>query len=280
MCASQEFNDTLIESGFPVAQTQFLSIDSIQGYGVDNDTPIGEYPESLEVILEDAAREVMNIDSDAFIFCSGGVPRLGNVIMKHFKENDYTPKAFISDMSIDDSTIDPALLEFRSGVSVFEEGILQYPDNTTGEVWRYLKNLEKEVDTITEHHFNSFVITEMMKRAIENVAGNNDIRLDLILDADGRLILNGNGTCDCDQLVGFDAFQEELFRAVFTMKFDTFFGKYFWDAGQVQQRSMVFLQYINREKKPIAPERIKKQEFVYPMPTWSERVFDPTFGHW
>mmetsp|Transcript_4302 Transcript_4302/g.4718 ORF Transcript_4302/g.4718 Transcript_4302/m.4718 type:complete len:767 (+) Transcript_4302:51-2351(+) len=272
-CANPNFLDFMQRHGFEFKG--YISMPDQSGWINSNET--------ARIEMRKAAIDMSIKDPDVWMYCDTSTND-ANWFLDLYRSIDYTPRAYIGRVGPATSygfDLDDDMLNYRMGVSAFEHE-MDYPRT---EELGLLSEVSKEFEArfgepLTSTQLNPIIGALVLKRAVEDVSQS----FNLDIDVNGRLMLEGtNGSCNNGITVednGFLSLQDEVYRAGFRSKHDTIVGRISWGAQGEQQREKVLMQFVNGERVTIAPLAVQEQAVVYPMPTWSERVLNPEFGHW
>lgn len=229
-----------------VLETYVVLSDSLTGY---NDAFVANVTDTLKKLIADES----HARSGAIVVAA--FASTTKVIIQAMKDLEFTPNALIStDLLLDDfNDIDPELTAFVSGCDVIAPS-MSYQDDFFGTYSQYLEAYSQTMG----HDGN-------VNHAIGSVAG--------------HVIANA---------IGFAASfsDDDVTSALARLSIDTFYGPIEFAADHSQLRPVPMLQYTtdydtDTQSNTVAlvgPDRIRRNDWVYPMPTWAERKYVPSYS--
>eukprot|EP00028_Trichosphaerium_sp_Am-I-7-wt_P015678 CAMPEP_0168513158 /NCGR_PEP_ID=MMETSP0405-20121227/3269_1 /TAXON_ID=498012 /ORGANISM="Trichosphaerium sp, Strain Am-I-7 wt" /LENGTH=385 /DNA_ID=CAMNT_0008531883 /DNA_START=245 /DNA_END=1399 /DNA_ORIENTATION=+ len=232
--------------------------------------------------------DMMERDPDIWIFCDGD-PAAENWYIRKMREAGYTPRAFVGlKQSMDD--YDEDTIDYRSAIALFASDVDYPPDSFNTTMKDYNKDFYARFGrNMSEPSIDALIGAQFFKYALERIdAGevyahiNNNTRMGLIKQG---TLPSDSMSCSKDAAVndgGFLKLQDEIFISGLQHRIETLIGRISWNAQGEQQIETFMSQYFRGKFHAVAPEELQTGNIslVYPMPTWDERIFNPTFGHW
>jgi len=195
---------------------------------------------------------VIERNADGLVVCDTP-PQVGFMFMlKEMQKKNWTPKVITTaPMSNEWNNVDAELREFITGSGLVSRNSRQ-----------------------TDAFFGS---TNDFYKAFENYVGNDSLSNDMagLATAAGLLLQESiNKANSLDQI--------KVANEMKRINLDTFLGKLSFNVHNEQMLEGPFIQYTNTsdEAVVVGPLLNALATFIYPMPTWEERIFDTSFGNY
>lgn len=232
--------------GIQVLNTYVVASDSLTGY---NDEFVSNVTNTLNRLIANQT------DAKSGAIVVAAFASTTKVIIQAMKNISYAPNALVStDLLLDDFTkIDPELTAFVSGCDVIAPD-MSYRDDFFGTYADYLRAYTDAMG----HDGN-------VNHAIGSVAG--------------HVIANAVAFASSFS-------DDDVTNSLARLNIDTFYGPIEFSADHSQLRPVPMLQFapnfisteLTNNISLVGPDRIRRDEWIYPMPSWSERQYAPTYS--
>jgi len=196
-------------------------------------------------VWQNALDVVIGKNPDAVIVCDYGYG--AEFALDYFKRKNWTPKSMaISPLT---RTLDnPSLLDFVTTFSQYDS-VAKFPPQT-----QFTDSLGYDALVRSMHHTRPSPVA-----AKATLAG--------MMFSNAILSSSSNKTADVS-------------RAMLVTHLDSFMGPVSMDGNNRQTLPMLVVQLLNSNTitNVVGPASAAVESYIYPMPTWSERVFKPEWG--